>query len=78
MTHATRIPLSVDNDTPLRRRRQVAIPQAAIARAARVAESLGPAWHVEIEGTVIRLFQGAPPAAAVTGEAVAPEKAWRL
>jgi hypothetical protein len=49
-----------------RRRRQVAVPQAAIARAVRVASEAGPTWHVEIEGNVIRLFQGAPFVAAVT------------
>jgi hypothetical protein len=63
---APRPTLAVDNDKPLRRRRQAAPPQAAIARAVRVAQSAGPAWHVEIEGNVIRLFQGAPGAAAAT------------
>ena len=48
-----------------RQRRLVAVPQAAIARAGRVAQSLGPAWHVEIEGNVIRLFQGATSATAM-------------
>jgi hypothetical protein len=60
--------LVVDNDAPMRRRRQVALPQAAIARFGRVAASLGPNWHVEadLETNIIRLFQGAPPVAAVT------------
>jgi hypothetical protein len=49
------------NATPPRRRRLVAVPQANIARAVRVAQSSGPMWYVEIEGDVIRLFQGAPP-----------------
>ena len=69
--------LAVDNT---RRRRQVAVPQAAIARAARVAEALGPHWYVEIDGNVYRLRQGEPPAPSSTAEAntVAPDKAWRL
>jgi len=51
--------------TPLRRHRQVAVPQSSIARAARVAASLGPTWRVEVEGNVVRLIQGdAPPIAA--------------
>ena len=54
---------------PPRRRRVASPPQAAIARAGRVALALGPAWYVEVEGNVIRLFQGASPAAAK----VAPE-----
>ena len=41
-------------------RRIVAVPQATIARAGRVAQSLGPAWHVEIEGNIVRLLQGSP------------------
>jgi hypothetical protein len=36
------------------------VAQADIARAARVAASLGPGWRVEIEGPVIRLIQSAP------------------
>jgi hypothetical protein len=45
-----------------RRRRQVAVLQAAIARFGRVAASLGPNWHVEADlgSNVVRLFQGAP------------------
>ncbi len=61
--NAPRLTLSVDNDKPLRRRRQVAVPQAAIARAARVAEALGPHWYLEVDGNVYRLKQGEPPAA---------------
>jgi hypothetical protein len=54
-----------DRNTPTKRhRRLVAVPQAAIARAVRVASDAGPTWHVEIEGNVVRLFQGAPPASA--------------
>jgi hypothetical protein len=54
-----------------RRRRQVAVPQAAIARFARVAAALGPNWHVEADlgSNVIRLLQGAP-----SGAAAAPEE----
>jgi hypothetical protein len=45
-----------------RRRRQVAVLQAAIARFGRVAASLGPNWHVEADlgSNVVRLFQGEP------------------
>jgi hypothetical protein len=63
---ATRIPLSVNNDTPPRRRRQVAVPQAAIVRAVRAASLAGPTWRVSIEGKVINLFQAEPLVAAVT------------
>ena len=51
-----------------RRRRQVAVPQATIARFGRVAASLGPNWHVEADlgSNIIRLLQGAPPIAKVT------------
>lgn len=59
--------LAVDNDPPARSRRVVAVPQAAIARAVRAAQSAGPAWRVEIEGNVIRLFQGEPPPAPDSG-----------
>jgi hypothetical protein len=54
------VELVVDNT---RRRRQVAAPQATIARTARVARSLGPEWQVLIEGNVVRLFQGPAPIA---------------
>jgi hypothetical protein len=47
-----------------RRHRHAAVLQANIARAGRVAQSLGPTWYVEIEDNVIRVFQGAPPVAA--------------
>src|ERR1700722_6619307 len=50
--------LVVDNT---RRRRQVAVPQAAIARAVRAAAAAGPQWQVSIQGNVVRLFQGHPP-----------------
>jgi hypothetical protein len=56
-----------------RRRRQVAIPQATLLRAGRVAKQLGPEWQVVIEGDAVRLFQEAPPQAPV-----APDKRWRL
>jgi hypothetical protein len=49
------VELVVDNT---RRRRQVAVPQAAIARAVRVAAAAGPQWQISIEGNVVRLFQG--------------------
>jgi hypothetical protein len=68
---------AVDNSR--RRRRQVAVPQAAIARAARVAEALGRHWHVEIDHDVVRLKQGdAPMTQARAATPVAPEKRWRL
>jgi hypothetical protein len=71
--------MSVPNLTPAvdnsRRRRQLAVPQAAIARAARVAEALGRHWHVEIDGNVVRLKQSESPAAATP---IAPDKRWRL
>jgi hypothetical protein len=43
-----------------RRRRQVAVTQATIARAVRVAQVAGPQWQVIIEGDAVRLFQGPP------------------
>jgi hypothetical protein len=63
-----------------RRRRQVAVPQAAIARFARVAASLGPNWHVEADlgSNVIRLFQGGERSPMTQNDKVAPEKNWRL
>jgi hypothetical protein len=53
--------------SPQRRRRQVAVTQATIARAGRVAASLGPTWRVIVRDNVVELFQGepAPPAAPV-------------
>ena len=53
--------LVIDNT---KRRRQVAVPQATIARTACVARSLGPEWPVLIEGNVVRLFQGPAPITA--------------
>jgi hypothetical protein len=50
---------------PLHRRGRASPPQAMIERAARVAESRGPTWHIEIEsgdGHIVRIFQGAAPA----------------
>jgi len=61
-----------------RRRRQVAVPQAAIARAVRVAGQAGPTWRVSIEGNVINLFQGESIATTRQNDKVAPEKNWRL
>jgi hypothetical protein len=57
------VELVVDNS---RRRRQVAVPQAAIARAVRAAAAAGPHWRVEIEGNVVRLFQVAATITAPT------------
>jgi hypothetical protein len=56
------VQIAVDNT---RRRRQVAVPQSAISRAIRAAQSAGPAWRVAIEGNVIHLFQGEQPVAPV-------------
>ncbi len=75
-------PASPDTATK-RRRRQVAVPQAMIARAIRAArEHAGPNWCVEIEGNVIRLSEGAASVASVAvtrqNDKVASEKAWRL
>jgi hypothetical protein len=81
MGSAMQKPDATSHDTaPKRRRRQVAVPQATIARFGRVAASLGPNWHVEadIGSNVVRLFQGAPSGATIASRPVAPEKAWRL
>ena len=63
-------------------RRPALVAQADIARAARVAASLGPGWRVEIEGPVIRLVQPAPsdqPAPGRNSQAgLAREHNWRL
>ena len=72
-------------------RRAAMIVQSDIARAGRAAKQLGPEWLVEIEGGVIRLVRGEPPAirAALprTDDApdgrsppvpVAGQKDWRL
>ena len=53
-------------------RRPALVAQADIARAARVAASLGPGWRVEIEGPVIRLVQS--PAA----DRPAPEREFEI
>ena len=60
-----------------RKRRQVAPAQAAIARAGRVAQALGPNWRLIIKGEVVELFQGEPPmtprlAPELDGGGVAP------
>jgi hypothetical protein len=65
------IRLAFDNS---RKRRQVAPTQAAIARAGRVAQALGPNWRLLIKGDVVELFQGEAPKV----EPVAPNKRWRL
>ena len=56
-----------DPPPALRRRRQVAVPQATIARAIRAArEHAGHNWRVEVEveGNIIRVYQGDAPNAA--------------
>jgi len=66
--------LVVDNSSAVAsppRRRRLAVLQANVARAVRVAQEAGPAWRVEIDGNVIRLLQGEPP--ATTPRAAAPE-----
>jgi hypothetical protein len=72
VTESNHLRLVVDNT---RKRRQVAVPQAAISRAIRAAAAAGPHWRVSIEGNVIHLFQGEAPAVATP---VAREKNWRL
>jgi hypothetical protein len=67
------VELVIDNT---RRRRQVAVPQAAIIRAVRAAAAAGPEWQVSIEGNVIHLFRG--PAISVESTPVAGAKNWRL
>jgi hypothetical protein len=52
------VALVVDNT---RRRRQVALPQAAIVRAVRAAAAVGPEWQVRIDGNVIHLFRAPAP-----------------
>jgi hypothetical protein len=47
-----------------RRRRQVAVTQATIACAVRVAKEAGPEWRVEIDGDKVTLMQGLPPPTA--------------
>ena len=46
-------------------RRRVAVLQANVARAVRVAQDAGPAWRVEIDGNIVPLLQGEPPAASL-------------
>lgn len=63
-------------------RRPALVAQADIARAARVAASLGPGWRVEIEGPVIRLVQAALSDQLAPGRnsqaGLAREHNWRL
>ena len=76
MTSPPHLKLAADN---ARRRRQVAVPQSAIARAVRVAHEAGPTWRVAIEANVIHLFQGEPPAAsAPTHFITSPVRDFRL
>jgi hypothetical protein len=70
-----------EHQSPKRRRRAVALPQASIARAIKAAQSAGATWHVEIDGDIIRMFQGAPTRTQNTPPEIAkdaPEKTWRL
>lgn len=64
-------------------RRPANIVQADISRALRAAQQAGPAWRVEIEGKVIRLVQGPPPAdpppePPTPENPLAPEERWHL
>jgi hypothetical protein len=61
-----------------RRRRQVAVTQATIARAGRVAQSLGPEWRVEIEGCVVSLVQAVQSTNRSQHVPVAPHENIRL
>jgi hypothetical protein len=70
--------MSDTNQLNTRRRRQVAVPQAQIMRAGRVAQALGPTWRVYIDGNVIHLFQGEAPMTPAASTPVAPDKRWRL
>jgi len=72
------VPPDRDDAPAKRQRRLVAVTQAAIARALRAAQRAGPAWHVEIGGNVIHLFQGAPAAATVAPEDGPPVRDFRL
>ena len=70
------VKLAVDNT---RRRRQVAVPQAAIARAIRAArDAAGPNWRVEIEGNVIRLSEREPAATPSTRDTTSPVRDFTL
>jgi hypothetical protein len=69
------VELVVDNT---RRRRQVAVPQAAIARAVRVAAAAGPEWQVCIEGNIIHLRQGATPIAPESHAMTSPVRDFSL
>jgi hypothetical protein len=59
--------MQIDAPSPKRHpRRQSRFSQAEIARTVRVArEHAGPNWRVEVEveGTIIRMYQGDPPIA---------------
>ncbi|HMD61983.1 MAG TPA: hypothetical protein VKG78_11150 [Opitutaceae bacterium] len=64
-------------------RRAANITQADVARALRAAQQAGPSWRIEIDGGIIRMVQGPPPAAsdpssALPQDALAPEEKWRL
>ncbi len=52
-------------------RRPATITQADVARALRAAQQVGPTWHVEIEGGVIRLIRRDPAAPAPTASLAA-------
>lgn len=64
-------------------RRAAKITQADVARVLRAAQQAGPSWRVEIDGGIVRMVQGPPPAesdpqAAPSQDALAPEEKWRL
>ncbi len=64
-------------------RRAANITQADVARALRAAQQAGPSWRIEIDGGIIRMVQGPPPAAsdpssALPQDALASEEKWRL
>jgi len=64
-------------------RRPANVTQADVARVLRAAQQAGPSWRVEIDGAIIRMVQGPPPAASDRSptppqDALAPEEKWRL
>jgi hypothetical protein len=70
MTEPSHLRLIVDNT---RKRRQSSIPQAQIARAIRAArDHAGPNWRVELEvdGNVVRIFEGEAPSSAPVGRGI--------
>ena len=65
-------------------RRPANVTQADLACALRAARQAGPNWLVELDGKVIRMVQGLPPAAndskppQPSESTLAPEEKWRL